>query len=634
MKINKIISIIATLFLLCSVAFASVAVKDLGNGDADVTFTYKDDAATEMSVIGSFDNWTEPGEAMTKNANGEWEYTLRARSDDEITYKFWYKGTYIFDFKAPDKKDDGFGGNNGLIVVADLLTSSGNGASAGQASGATVGAVARKKLSFGTTTYFASETNFNTDNTFDFVSSDLKAKSVWKLEGDIVTKMPAYFEISFFDGTNTIVSDDVSFADGMKNFATGMLFSPAFYLDANNRPTLDATRFGFDTKYVSYQTGLGNIGLPVNKSVLWTTVTDDIKANKGYAQFSTNQEIGSVGVNAILNFNQSLNDYSGMYGIVEVTLPTVVIEAQYNMQSAVNLYDGGLAKNIFKKIPKQDIILGASAYVGQFGINAQALYINRSAKVIDNAAITKKLAGDLEVTYLSMFENWSVTFGGSYRGLYAENIFLTDDKNNDSLGSRDTFKVKAKGFANIGYYLVAKLEADAVFQNEKPFDSNIAVSVKPSIVFDYSFPLGFPLVADVYTKLAYGTKPSEFNLNEVGVKLLVEKAEIFYGFNNNNDVVYNTLVGQYSLTDALNLQLGFALRNGDNVKNVFGTSVGATYALTAPKSPVVYAQFLYGMNPYDADELYVYDLDGYLLDDGPSKFDGNGAVRLGIKWEF
>ena len=74
-----------------------------------------------MAVIGDFCGWVEPGVPMAKNADGKWEVAVKSTMDGVLKYKFWYKGTYIYDFKSPDKIDDGFGGNNGLIEVSKVL---------------------------------------------------------------------------------------------------------------------------------------------------------------------------------------------------------------------------------------------------------------------------------------------------------------------------------------------------------------------------------------------------------------------------------------------------------------------------------------------------------------------------------
>ena len=103
MNTRKLLAMMTALLMLGASAFAEIKLKDLGNGKVAITFLFKH-PASEMNVIGTFDNWTVPGEPMTKNADGVWEYTLEALKTDEIQYKFYSKGTWIFDADAPDKR--------------------------------------------------------------------------------------------------------------------------------------------------------------------------------------------------------------------------------------------------------------------------------------------------------------------------------------------------------------------------------------------------------------------------------------------------------------------------------------------------------------------------------------------------
>ena len=111
--------VLALITLVFSASFADVYIKDLDGTNVEVVFTFKDDAATEMAVIGDFVNWVEPGVPMAKNADGKWEVAVKSTMDGVLKYKFWYKGTYIYDFKSPDKIDDGFGAYNGLVEVSN-----------------------------------------------------------------------------------------------------------------------------------------------------------------------------------------------------------------------------------------------------------------------------------------------------------------------------------------------------------------------------------------------------------------------------------------------------------------------------------------------------------------------------------
>ena len=63
----------------------------LDGTNVEVVFTFKDDSATEMAVIGDFVNWVEPGVPMAKNADGKWEVAVKSTVDGVLKYKFWYK---------------------------------------------------------------------------------------------------------------------------------------------------------------------------------------------------------------------------------------------------------------------------------------------------------------------------------------------------------------------------------------------------------------------------------------------------------------------------------------------------------------------------------------------------------------
>ena len=166
-----------------------------------------------MSLIGDFCGWVEPGTPMAKNADGKWEVTLKSTMDGVIKYKFWYKGTYIYDFKAPDKIDDGFGGNNGLIEVSKALAKqkakelADSGDAAGAAALLASSGAGDSGLKFATWSMLGLQTKFDTVDTkangsgqviedagLDSVGIGLK--SYWKVSGNAVPNMPVYLEVA------------------------------------------------------------------------------------------------------------------------------------------------------------------------------------------------------------------------------------------------------------------------------------------------------------------------------------------------------------------------------------------------------------------------------------------------------
>ena len=87
--IKKIMMVLALITLVFSASFADVYIKDLDGTNVEVVFTFKDDAATEMAVIGDFCGWVEPGIPMAKNADGKWEVAVKSTMDGVLKYKFW-----------------------------------------------------------------------------------------------------------------------------------------------------------------------------------------------------------------------------------------------------------------------------------------------------------------------------------------------------------------------------------------------------------------------------------------------------------------------------------------------------------------------------------------------------------------
>ena len=94
---KKLTAFIAVLLLACTFVFADVAVKDLGDGKAEVTFFYGNPRAGEVVIAGSWTDWQDGALPMTK-VDGGWEYVGIFSHDDELKYKFISDGNW-----TPDK---------------------------------------------------------------------------------------------------------------------------------------------------------------------------------------------------------------------------------------------------------------------------------------------------------------------------------------------------------------------------------------------------------------------------------------------------------------------------------------------------------------------------------------------------
>lgn len=156
---KKMLSFIAAFLVLGGALFADVTVKDLGDGNAEVTFLYKG-TGSEVLLAGDFTDWQNGAVAMTKTGSG-FEYKKAFPLATTLKYKFIVDGTWMFDMKSPDKTDDGFGGFNGVVDIAKLVAVEKAKAS-GDSSALEKLMASQTGLKFGTFTQVTARSNFIT----------------------------------------------------------------------------------------------------------------------------------------------------------------------------------------------------------------------------------------------------------------------------------------------------------------------------------------------------------------------------------------------------------------------------------------------------------------------------------------
>ena len=290
-----------SLFLLLGIgsAFADVTVKKLADGNVEVTFFYGNPRATEVLLAGDFNNWQNGAEAMTKTDKG-FTITKTFKATDELRYKFISDGNWTTDLKAPDFVDDGFGGKNSHVVIADML------------GGDDDAAAAKAKINFISWSMIGVQGNFLTQNRIDTTKKGLDLDSVSvgfksynKFAGNFLPNCPLYIEIALaesdlenYDGNQKInymfQKNDygdvtVDFADGIREFFSGIFADPVHYLaqatdnssgggtasipGPGSRPFLGHLKFGFNTPYVKFLTGFNYAKPDVRQAITWKTVT-------------------------------------------------------------------------------------------------------------------------------------------------------------------------------------------------------------------------------------------------------------------------------------------------------------------------------------------------------------------------
>ena len=391
-----------SLFLLLGIgsAFADVTVKKLADGNVEVTFFYGNPRATEVLLAGDFNNWQNGAEAMTKTDKG-FTITKTFKATDELRYKFISDGNWTTDLKAPDFVDDGFGGKNSHVVIADML------------GGDDDAAASKAKINFVSWSMFGIQANYLTqgvnDSTkkgFDLDSVTVGAKSYNKFVGNFLPNCPVYIEIALAEtdledytgegkikqiyAKNIANEESISWADGLKGLVSGIFSDPVAYLarTTNNsddakgpgsNPFLGHLKFGFNTPYINYLTGFNYAKPDVRQAITWTTVCSSWDAGYqhvgGFNQFSLGSKaVASLEEATGLTFDIGFapnktadrKGYKyGYWGWFDVKKDDLVIDFQTN-----GMYNGNY---MFYEPVEHDFIIGAKDKIGGISFAVQAL---------------------------------------------------------------------------------------------------------------------------------------------------------------------------------------------------------------------------------------------------------------------
>ena len=378
-----------SLFLLLGIgsAFADVTVKKLADGNVEVTFFYGNPRATEVLLAGDFNNWQNGAEAMTKTDKG-FTITKTFKATDELRYKFISDGNWTTDLKAPDFVDDGFGGKNSHVVIADMISSDDD------------AGAAKAKINFISWSMIGVQANYltqgaadKTEKGFDLDSVNVGFKSYNKFAGNFLPNCPVYIEIALsetdledYSGEQKIKqiykknvddSEAIELADGLKGLVSGIFSNPvAYFARTNNNgkdvaaegpgsnPFLGHLKFGFNTPYINFLTGFNYAKPDVRQAITWKTIDGNWDAGYQHVGGFNVFSLGSKSVAALeeatgLTFDIGFapnktadrkgNKY-GYWGWASVKKDDLVIDFQTN-----GMYDGDY---MFYDPVEHDFILG------------------------------------------------------------------------------------------------------------------------------------------------------------------------------------------------------------------------------------------------------------------------------------
>ena len=451
---------------------------------------------------------------------------------------------------------------------------------------------------------------------------------------------------------------------------------------------------GFESDYVNWTTGYKYAKLSPHTNVSWTTVDKEWEAGYsgvgGFNIFELGSALRNIGdvvtLNATFAPNRSADRAGtqyGLYSFVTAQTPVGYFDLQYN-----GAY-GYTFDTIFDEIYETDVIFGYKGTFGPVTAKVNALYsgfgeqktatgklpyapASSDVGTTDaEAPFIDGTASNVQLTYTA--DMFDVTLGFRHRGVQANMMYVeegADDHTNisDQLGDPNKLKFWVDGnvtpieMLSIGLTVGAEKDLDTEGYADKA-KSLMKLNIEPKVTVRLTDVIGIDTTIDAYGKMYAltndsarfdrGTKDgSSFILGEAGLQYnmgaindVIGGINVKYAFDNGNDddtcaAIFNTLLAEVKLPLGFTAQAGMGLRtaNGDaKIDAPFGAFLGAWKKLdTILQKPIVYAQFVYNMDPYMdfGDGQEQFNLDGYTLDNGVDNYYGKAAIRLAMRWEI
>ena len=499
---KKIFAFISLFAIAAASIFADVTVKKLGGDDVEVTFFYGNPRASEVLLAGDFTNWQNGALPMEKGDKG-FSITKTFKKSDELRYKFISDGNWTTDLKAPDFVDDGFGGKNSHVVIADMLGGDDDGAP-------------KAKINFISWTMLGVQANYITQGKVDATEKGLDLDSVTvgfksydKFAGQFLPGCPLYIEIALaeteledyehydYAGSKQLYlyqkdqydNEVVEWEDGLKNLVNGIFGNPVAYLakTTNNtegnagpgsNPFLGHLKFGFNTPYINFLTGFNYAKPDVRNAITWKTIDGNWDAGYqhvgGFNVFSLGSKAAAAleeatGISWDIGFapNRTADRKGNKYGYwawAGIKANDLVVDFQSNGMYDGNLFDDPVehdfiigAKNVFAlddaklKVAAQALIAthqkssedivadGASNTTDYFGYSTDVFYRSGDFDGIKNIAANVKASYEAE----------TFSVGAEYRLRGAEASMLYVRENHDDgtfdlsemLGNLNTQKI-------------------------------------------------------------------------------------------------------------------------------------------------------------------------------------------------
>ena len=497
--------------------------------------------------------------------------------------------------------------------------------------------------------------------------------------GNVVTDFADGFQNMFTD----LIFDPLYWLGGQKPTDADSLNA----VNASGWAYLGHFKAGFESDYVNWTTGYKYAKLSPHTNVSWNTIDKEWEAGYsgvgGFNIFELGSALRNIGdvvtLNATFAPNRSADRAGtqyGLYSFVTAQTPVGYFDVQYN-----GAY-GYTFDTIFDKAYETDVIFGYRGTFGPVTAKVNALYSGfadgyvpgtSDVTVTDpDASFIAGTASNVQVTYTA--DMFDVTLGFRHRGSQANMMYVeegADDHTNisDQLGDLNHLKFWVDGnvtpidMLTVGATIGAQKALDTEGMDDES-KSLMLLNIEPKVTVRLTDIIGIDTTIDAYGKMYALTNDSArfdrgtedgsaFILGEAGLQYnmgaindVIGGINVKYALDNGNDdgscsQLFNTLLAEVKLPLGITAQAGFGIRtaNGEyaDPNAPFGAFLGAWKKLdTILQKPIVYAQFVYNMDPYMdfGDGQEQFNLDGYTLDNGVANYEGLAAIRLAMRWEI
>ena len=530
---------------------------------------------------------------------------------------------------------------------------------------------------YGDSKFITRDKKNGTEKGYEFDKLSLVSKANWWFYGDL-GKFHLDAEVGVWKFDNTMYQANsyagniptVTWGDGAQNLIS-RFWAPVSGMNDNTAGMFNKLGFKIQNPWVNTFIGYGE--LKDNTLTNWTGI---------YKTIYNYRDVGKGGI--------ELSNGSRWSDFGDVKLKTMVglsrSRAQYGSYSlvSVDLFDKANVSATFGSTTNKAELF---RYDEQ-NTNAASLYASYNftdaAKAEAHGMYTwgtdisgwfgQQAAGAIKLSYTT--EKFSARASQSYAGSKAATVWGIDETVGlDSLYTLAGASYKITDAFSLGMdYDMKFSDTENLADGHKNFRfmPMFDVEMEPLLSIPLSIKTYAAANLDIIEASVNSSKPSTFTFDEAGIEIAYEPKFAFLqklvfdyaakasydslssgDSSYTHDIFYNTIMLEAQITERLGANFGALIKSKNGADDGSFVPVGLAFGVNYQtkwekiKHPRVYAQFLYGMDPYEDYDYELFRADSYknayvphrtflpnTWSDSANQFLAESHVRLGIIWDF